>query len=439
MRARRNHPDILVATVLVLLLSACTSPGPEADSSDGTWVGTITTEGNVTTVINESGSVWGGTAKLVEEASIGVDVGEDPYMLSNVTSIWATDDDIYVVDAGVPAVRVYDRDGSYRHDIGRRGQGPGEYVRPHRISVGPDGRIFLVDRGGANTVRVYSASGAYVATWSWPGRAMPVRQHLVVTLEGILYLEAIVLDRGMPIQAESRFGMQPVGPEGKAGEFREFPRVEFASPILTYLDGGLLTSVPFMPEPVKIMMPSGAFAYGVGDQYRLMIQSPDGHETSVERASSLVPIHRDERVAHETFTTSQIRSRDPGWSWNGAPIPAHKPAFTDFYAAQDGRLLVERPGPGSRADVPNCTDDPTPNDFIEARRQGRTLSVCWSEAQTWDMFGPDGRYLGDLNIPDLPMLADPFLSGNTILLAIEDEAGTIMVKRYRLVLPGEEQ
>ena len=28
---------------------------------------------------------------------------------------------------------------------------------------------------------------------------------------------------------------------------------------------------------------------------------------------------------------------------------------------------------------------------------------------------------------------------NPILMVVEDEAGTIMVKRYRLVLPGEEE
>ena len=38
---------------------ACSPETPELDA-DGTWVGTITTEGNVTTVVNESGSVWGG-------------------------------------------------------------------------------------------------------------------------------------------------------------------------------------------------------------------------------------------------------------------------------------------------------------------------------------------------------------------------------------------
>ena len=58
--------------VTALILAVACSPESPDSSGDGTWVGTITTEGNVTTVVNESGSVWGGTATLVEEASIGV-------------------------------------------------------------------------------------------------------------------------------------------------------------------------------------------------------------------------------------------------------------------------------------------------------------------------------------------------------------------------------
>ena len=54
-----------------LSLAACATQ----EDANGAWVGTTTTEGNVTTVVNESGSVWGGTATLVEEASIGVESG----------------------------------------------------------------------------------------------------------------------------------------------------------------------------------------------------------------------------------------------------------------------------------------------------------------------------------------------------------------------------
>ena len=52
--------------------------------------------------------------------------------------------------------------------------------------------------------------------------------------------------------------------------------------------------------------------------------------------------------------------------------------------------------------------------------------------------------LGDVEIPSIfynkrfqKFSPTPFLIGDMVLAAVEDEAGTIMVKRYRLVLPGE--
>jgi len=69
---------------MMLLAAAVACGGGDAGTSfDPAWVGTITTEDKVTTVINESGSVWGGTATLVEEASIGVETGAPEYMFGS--------------------------------------------------------------------------------------------------------------------------------------------------------------------------------------------------------------------------------------------------------------------------------------------------------------------------------------------------------------------
>ncbi len=131
-------------TVLVMLaVAACAEP--EAPDTDGTWVGTITTEGNVTTVVNESGSVWGGTARLVEEASIGVETGREEYMFARITALAADDRHIYVVETRPPVVRVYDLDGTHIRNIGTRGQGPGEFAFPESIVVMPDGRLMVRD------------------------------------------------------------------------------------------------------------------------------------------------------------------------------------------------------------------------------------------------------------------------------------------------------
>jgi len=61
-------------------------------------------------------------ATLVEEASIGVEIGADEYMLGDPWRIWATDDRIYVADAQIPIVRAYDYQGRFLHEVGREGQ-----------------------------------------------------------------------------------------------------------------------------------------------------------------------------------------------------------------------------------------------------------------------------------------------------------------------------
>ena len=122
----------LIAVAVIVVAASC-APTEEGADTDGTWVGTITTEGNVTTVVNESGSVWDGSATLVEEASIGVENGPEEYMFGRVVGLYANDSEIFVLDEQKPAVRVYDYQGAHLRDLGSGGQGPG------RVSKAPLG------------------------------------------------------------------------------------------------------------------------------------------------------------------------------------------------------------------------------------------------------------------------------------------------------------
>ena len=69
---------------------------------------------------------------------------------------------------------------------------------------------------------------------------------------------------------------------------------------------------------------------------------------------------------------------------------------------------------------------------------------CWRDSYELGVFDEDGKYLGSVEVPEVfynrrseVLDPAPFMRGNTVLVAVQDEAGTIMVKRYRLVLPGE--
>jgi hypothetical protein len=99
-----------------------------------------------------------------------------------------------------------------------------------------------------------------------------------------------------------------------------------------------------------------------------------------------------------------------------------------MHAGRSGRILVVREGPSRR--IEPCTEDPQPgdSDFVP----------CWESTWIWDMFDADGRYLGEIASPGYCMSPFPFLDDRRLTMAVTDDAGTIMVKRYRLVLPGEE-
>lgn len=57
--------------------------------------------------------MWEGWARLVEDLSIGVESGEDAYMFGRITGLYATADEIFVVDEQIPVVRVFDMGRSY--------------------------------------------------------------------------------------------------------------------------------------------------------------------------------------------------------------------------------------------------------------------------------------------------------------------------------------
>lgn len=68
---------------------------------------------------------------------------------------------IYVLDESTPRVLVFDLEGAYRHQIGRKGQGPGEYDAPTALDLGPTGELLVMDPG-AGFIHRWSPAGEYL-------------------------------------------------------------------------------------------------------------------------------------------------------------------------------------------------------------------------------------------------------------------------------------
>ena len=86
------------------------------------------------------------TYSLIEEVSIGKDVGEEEYLLNRPFQMHVDSEGyIYVMDYGDCHILVYDDVGMYVRTIGRKGQGPGEFMSPAYFDFSQDGRVFVND------------------------------------------------------------------------------------------------------------------------------------------------------------------------------------------------------------------------------------------------------------------------------------------------------
>lgn len=416
---------------LLLLVLAISSCGGDALVADGTgdWVGTVSEEGTVTTVRNEAGSKWGGPATLVEEMSIGVETGPTEYMLGGVGGLWVTDDEIYVIDSQVPAVRVYDWNGKHLRDIGGVGQGPGEYERPAGILVGPDGTIYVNEGGGDSRINVYSKDGETLETWRWsPGRIRISGGQFVMRHDGAIFTRASMYPPGEVPNFDNRTtGMQQVGRDGAVGEMIEQPDLGVER-LEIKVNDRVTRGVPFGPGQVSSFSPTGAYIVGDNSSYAFEIRYPDERVVKVHKYGEPVPISADEKAYLRRTTTSSVRrfNDKPDWSYSG-PIPDYKPAYYSFYPTQGNQVLVVREGP-SRL-VEGCDVN---FDLNEGPQE-----PCYTPDRAWDMFDLEGNYLGEVLRPDVGRLFLPFWRDDILLLVVEDELGTMTVKRFRFQLPGE--
>jgi sugar lactone lactonase YvrE len=404
--------------MVILLLAACAPPGGPSAGAAGTWVGTISTEGGVTTVVNEAGSVWGGPVTLVEDLSIGVETGEEPYMFGPIAGLAATDERIYVADDLGFRIRVYDHDGRHLFDFGREGEGPGEFAHIQDVTVDPDGRVFVL---GPARVTVFDLDGQLLDTWSYRSPSSTV---MTTAIDGTLYVPGYWVEDDQPV-----VGLVAVAPDGT--EIGRVTALEY-DPMpwsLVARAGGRTTgaTVLYAPRTVLAVLPSGALVRGISEAYRFTVQRADGTSLIIERAGELPAVPPELAEWYTIQRTDVMRRVQPDWQWTVNPVPAHKPAFTGFAGDRNGRIWVTR-ALGTET-ITDCDPDPL-------GVEGRRAISCWRDVVGLDVFEErTGRLLGQIEPPHA--LSHPVFLEDAILTAYEDEAGTIMVKRYRLQMPGE--
>ncbi len=105
---------------------------------------------------------WGENSKVALEHVMtigGIDVVDEDYLMFDILDLdQDREGNIYIVDTGNRRIQKYNSDGKYLKTIGRRGQGPDEFVFPKFICIHPSGKIYINDGLGHNSIKVFNAN-----------------------------------------------------------------------------------------------------------------------------------------------------------------------------------------------------------------------------------------------------------------------------------------
>ena len=405
------------------LAAAC---GPGADGTGRTGGPEVVTDtlGDTIVVRTLSGSAWSGDATLVPEGSIGELEGPEEHLFGRILSI-AVDDDrnVYVLDEQAQDLRLFDADGTFVRRLARRGEGPGQLSRAEAIAVLSDGRVVVRDPDNVR-LQVLGPGPGEMEEWRYNPNYSYSQTPLWADRRDRTYLST--KDPSKPFGS---FATMIVvwGPDGTPLDTLPPPDADFESDVLEVKSpsgGGTGVSVfpiPFSPTMAWTIHPNGGFLTGVSTDYRIELQLEEG-VLRIERDYDPVPVSPAERDFHRESIERGARNLEPRWKLEGPSIPETKPPFRALYAGRGGRIWVVVSTAGHSVD--NEYHDP---DSPYSR------PVRWIYPLRFDVFEPDGTYLGAVNPPDdFSAFPPPVFDGDYVWAVTRDDLDVERVVRYRI-------
>ena len=406
----RSRPILRLARAPYLLaalvggVAACAdAPGDDPAAADG-WTGTVDTlPSGAVRVRSPAEGVWtpGERWRLVEELRVGALDGRGPELFGRVQDVVAgPGGTFWVIEGQAHEIRAFGPDGRWLRTLGGPGQGPGEFAFPSTAFWSPDDRLWIYDIQNSRFT-VYDPAGTHLA--DHPVTTLGFYPQHAFGEDGTLYVAIGVQDETGAIVSRvvatrvNQDGLQPLDtfPVPNMGDLDRI--------LLQTTRGGRTMTirypVPFQGSPTWVVGPDGHLWTGrPADGYRLVERTLEGDTLRiVERAWEPVPI-----TDHEVDSViAGLEERFDRVDLDGSRLPDVRPAYQSFRRAPDGHLWVQRyDAPGSLA---------------------------------WDVFDPEGRYLGEVAMPEdgpPPSIRD--IRDDVVYATVSGDFDETYVVRYRI-------
>lgn len=381
------------------LLAACGDPGPGLATALRD-----TLPGGIVRVTSPGPTAWADSAdprawRLVEAGRITGEP-ETPSELVSPAAV-AVDEAgrVYVADQKPAVIKVFGPDNRFLHAIGKEGAGPGEFG--NAFPAAANGLLVVHDPGQTRT-SVFDTAGAFLRSWTsncchW--------SEIAIDASGLAYVPGPAGGDEEAMFAFARYTTDgavrdtvaiPVTRRPRTWTFTQGRERQFSMP------------VPFEPQDEWALHPEGGFVRGYGDRYAI-VRSPTGRDTAL------------------------VFGRD----WAAEPIPeAMKLAAVE---RRVGRMSPEYSEAALREAFRAADIGSTAPAFhaLHVDRQGNTWARVGVESDSvpprFDVFGPDGAWLGSVQAPArMPMYPQPVFGRDEMLVITEDADGMPAVVRYRI-------
>lgn len=432
-----TRSSLAVIAAFSLACAASDEDGRSAGRAD--WTTSIDTIGDTVVVRTTGGDEQASVHALVPEVAIGELDAVDEYSFGAINEVEVSEEGhIYVFDRQVPALREYDATGKYVRTIGQKGEGPGEYTQVNGVALHRDGRIVLWS-ARTGQINVYGPDGTFREGWRVPGGSnFFTSGGVFMDTAGNTYIRSRI---GDPPPASSGATMRPFGatglvrwgPDGKVVDSLAPPPATIEPPSLmaSTKSSMSMTSLPYAPRHVWAWSPLGYFVSAQTDRYAVTLSSPDGKIRRVEREVAPVPVTSDERTDAEERITASMRNVDPTWRWSGPSVPDVKAPIAGIFPADDGRIWVSVARQGER--VPEDEMPAPPSVQVGPVDPRRPRVAKWRDPVVYDVFDPDGSFLGRVAAP--PRTTLETMRGDHVWAVARDSLDVQQVVRYRVV-PG---
>jgi hypothetical protein len=323
-----------------------------------------------------------------------------------------SDGRIVVAHGPDPMVRWYSADGVFERGAGRPGGGPGEF-------------------GGAISA-LWVLRGDTIATWEHPARRMQVFS------PSAEYVRQVVLElpHDMPTGAYPQIRGRLHG--GFAGflmtPFERAPIGEVREATWRYVrfheDGRYAATIAELPgfrtftrvvqrggeefhtqsrplfAPVPVSTAEGdRFYYGPGDRYEIAVFDSTGALMLVRKMVEPRPVTSDIAARYREVTMARAPDEPAArreWerSMDEAPVESTLPMHRAIRVDRIGNLWVQ------------------------------SYAMAWDESSSWSVFDVDGRWSGDVEIPESWQVMD--IGSDYVLTLWRDELDVERVRKHRL-------